>query len=144
MQRFWLSVLSLFLLGCSGSFTNSAQTSDDGSLKPRYYQAAPERVYEAAIEAFDVWDRGVQVLERRYAQGRGEVHGFSQTNLWKFEDDVYVTIAPDNSSVTLAPDNTARMRVDVRSKGRVGEYDFGGNQRNIEEYLSVLDRLLSP
>lgn len=134
MHRFWLPVLSLLLFGCSGSFTNSAQTSDDGSLKPRYYQAAPERVYEAAIKAFDVWDRGVQVLDRRYAQGRGEVHGFSRTNLWKFEDDIYVTIAPANDE---------RVKVDVRSKGRVGEYDFGGNQRNIEEYLRVLDRLLS-
>jgi len=122
-----LCLLGVGLTACTGSFSNSATTGTDGG---RYYRAEPAIVFKAAQQAFSRWPRGRGVLDSD--PKLGTVHGYSETNFWKFKDDLYVTIRAKG----------ARSRVEVTSKSRIGQYDFGGNNRNIEEYLSALDRLL--
>ncbi len=126
-----LGVLSLSLLTACGSSTNSASTGEPG-LDPKIYDAPIDQVFTAAEKAFTQWPRGRGVLESDRA--KGTVHGYSETNLWKFQDDIYVTLTEPEPNKT---------KVEVTSKGRVGESDFGGNARNISEYLSTVDDLLA-
>ncbi|WP_287127598.1 DUF1499 domain-containing protein [Candidatus Cyanaurora vandensis] len=130
LVRLLVASLSLSLMAC-GSSTNSAQTGEPG-LEPRVYTKSSTQVFQAAQQAFTTWPRGKGVLAQD-AQA-GTVHGYSQTDLWKFTDDVYVTIRAESPTQT---------RVEVRSKGRMGQFDFGGNARNIKEYLLALDGLLN-
>ncbi|MEM9536920.1 MAG: DUF1499 domain-containing protein, partial [Cyanobacteria bacterium P01_E01_bin.45] len=94
--------------------------------------AAPEVVFDAAQQAFETWSRGEFVEADRDTQA---VTGVSRTNLFKFVDDINVAIAPDEAN----PNTTS---LSISSVGRMGEYDFGGNQRNINEYIDALKALL--
>ena len=93
-----------------------------------------EAVMAAAPQAFQQWDRGELV------QGDGDtpnqVKGISRTKFFKFVDDITVSSQPDSQ-------DPSRTVVAVESVGRMGEYDFGGNQRNIDEYLATLQSLLT-
>jgi uncharacterized protein (DUF1499 family) len=64
-----------------------------------------------------------------------QVKGLSRTNVFKFVDDLAVTLNPDSADPT-------KTDLAIVSAGRLGEYDFGGNQRNIDEYLATLRSLL--
>ena len=94
--------------------------------------AAPEAVFDAAQQAFETWSRGEFVEADR---SKRVVTGVSRTNLFKFVDDINVEIAPSEAS----PNTTS---LSISSVGRMGEYDFGGNQRNINEYIDALQALL--
>ncbi len=94
--------------------------------------ASPEEVLAAAPQAFQVWKRGELV---QVDPAKRQVLGLSRTNFFKFVDDITVTIQPLESE-------SGQTRVQIKSVGRVGEYDFGGNQRNINEYVETLRSLL--
>ncbi|MGQ9836903.1 MAG: DUF1499 domain-containing protein [Cyanobacteriota bacterium] len=94
--------------------------------------ASPEQVLKAAEQAFQVWKRGELGSVDAEAM---EVKGISRTNFFKFVDDITVSLSP----VAGDPGQT---RLQITSVGRVGAYDFGGNQRNINEYLHTLQSLL--
>ncbi|WP_218079848.1 DUF1499 domain-containing protein [Anthocerotibacter panamensis] len=132
-HNFLVVVLSLVVLtgvtACA-SPTNSAATGQ-GGIEPHMYTASYDRVFAAAKDAFTRWPRGREILDSDSQTGR--IHGYSETSFFKFKDDIYVTVTREGSE---------RTRVGVQSKGRQGEYDFGGNARNISEYFTVLDRLL--
>jgi uncharacterized protein (DUF1499 family) len=93
-------------------------------------EAPIEQVFLASAAAFQEWKRGELVSVQEDPM---QVKGLSRTNFFKFVDDITVSLSP-------APDNQTQL--DIHSVGRVGEYDFGGNQRNIKEYVDVLYRLL--
>ncbi len=90
-------------------------------------------VQTAAPRAFEQWDRGELVTVEKGADAT-QVKGLSRTRFFKFVDDISVEIQSEDETHT---------RVTVESVGRVGEYDFGGNQRNIDEYLAALQALLA-
>ncbi|MEO0803886.1 MAG: DUF1499 domain-containing protein [Cyanobacteria bacterium J06642_2] len=90
-----------------------------------------DAVRPAVEKAFDMWSRG-ELINANV----NEVTGVSRTNLFKFVDDIAVNLQPDDAEPT-------KTRLDIVSVGRMGEYDFGGNQRNIDEYVSTLRSLLS-
>ncbi|NJK63510.1 MAG: DUF1499 domain-containing protein [Synechococcaceae cyanobacterium SM2_3_1] len=94
--------------------------------------ASPEQVLAAAPQAFQEWKRGELV---QVDSAQRQVQGLSRTNFFKFVDDITVTIQPLES-------DPGQTRLQIKSVGRVGEYDFGGNQRNIDEYLERLRSLL--
>ena len=94
--------------------------------------AAPDAVFSAAQQAFKDWSRGEFVA----ADGQKQlVTGLSRTNLFKFVDDIDVAITPSES-------DPGKTLISIKSVGRMGERDFGGNQRNINEYLQALKALL--
>lgn len=95
-------------------------------------EVAPDRVLPAAKQAFEEWKRGefVSVEEENM-----QVIGLSRTNVFKFTDDITISLQP----VEANPNQT---QIDIRSVGRMGEYDFGGNQRNIDEYVATLKQIL--
>ena len=92
-----------------------------------------EAVMAAAPQAFQQWDRGELVQTDTPSH---QVKGISRTKFFKFVDDITVSIQPDSQ-------DPSRTMVAVESVGRMGEYDFGGNQRNIDEYLATLQSLLT-
>ncbi|MEN9260566.1 MAG: DUF1499 domain-containing protein [Thermostichus sp. HHBFW_bins_43] len=138
-MSFWKSLvlLALLLFALVGGIPAVQAATLGGSPLNRAQQevvlsASPERVLKAAEQAFQVWKRGE--LGSVDAQAL-QVKGISRTNFFKFVDDLTVTLSP----VEGDPQQT---RLEITSVGRVGEYDFGGNRRNINEYLSTLRSLL--
>ena len=124
------------MLALSLSFSNvsAAMAASPNNQASQQFQldAAPEVVFDAAQQAFQAWSRGELVAADR---GTRVVTGVSRTNFFKFVDDIDVSIVPSAET----PDKTT---LSVRSAGRVGEYDFGGNQRNINEFMDALQALL--
>ena len=64
--------------------------------------------------------------------GGAEVRAVHKTPVFRFSDDVTVRIRAAGGRATVS----------VRSKARVGKWDFGQNARNIRELLGELDREL--
>ena len=93
--------------------------------------APPEQVLPSAQQAFAKWSRGEYI---ETDETSNTVIGLSRTNFFKFVDDITVQLTPGDS-----PDKT---QLNIRSVGRLGEKDFGGNQRNINEYVETLQSLL--
>ncbi|MEM8716208.1 MAG: DUF1499 domain-containing protein [Cyanobacteria bacterium P01_G01_bin.4] len=130
------SILMVVMLALSISFSPAppamAASPNNQASQQFELNAAPEVVFDAAQQAFETWSRGEFVETDRDTQA---VTGVSRTNLFKFVDDINVAIAPDEAN----PNTTS---LSISSVGRMGEYDFGGNQRNINEYIDALKALL--
>lgn len=130
------SILMVVMLALSISFSPAppamAASPNNQASQQFELNAAPEVVFDAAQQAFETWSRGEFVEADRDTQA---VTGVSRTNLFKFVDDINVAIAPDEAN----PNTTS---LSISSVGRMGEYDFGGNQRNINEYIDALKALL--
>jgi uncharacterized protein (DUF1499 family) len=60
------------------------------------------------------------------------VSAVHETRLFRFEDEVTVKIQRQGGATTVS----------VRSRSRVGTWDFGQNARNIRELLDALDAAL--
>ena len=130
------SILMTVMLALAITFSNvsPAMAASPNNQASQQFQldAAPEVVFDAAQQAFQAWSRGELVAADR---GTRVVTGISRTNFFKFVDDIDVVIAPSGDT----PDRTT---LSVTSVGRMGEYDFGGNQRNINEFMDALQALL--
>ena len=90
-----------------------------------------EQVFAAAQQAFTDWSRGEFISADADST---TVTGLSRTNLFKFVDDISVHLTTDESG--------EGTQLTIDSVGRMGESDFGGNQRNIDEYVATLQELL--
>lgn len=95
--------------------------------------APAAQVLPAAQQAFQQWNRGefVSVDEENM-----QVVGLSRTNFFKFVDDITVSLKSADADLN-------KTQIEISSVGRMGEYDFGGNQRNIDEYLTTLKQILA-
>ncbi len=138
-MSFWkpLVLLAVLLFALVSGIPTVQAATLGGSPNNRAQQevviaASPEQVLKAAEQAFQVWKRGELGSVDAEAM---EVKGISRTNFFKFVDDLTVSLSPVEGDPT-------QTRLQITSVGRVGEYDFGGNQRNINEYLSTLRSLL--
>jgi uncharacterized protein (DUF1499 family) len=126
--------LGVLIWGLMGMPAQAASQSPGNRAEMEVVIAAsPEQVLAAAPQAFQAWKRG-ELVQVDAAQR--QVQGLSRTNFFKFVDDITVTIQPLES-------NPEQTRLQIQSVGRMGEYDFGGNQRNINEYLETLRSLLN-
>ncbi len=137
-QRSWQNVpfllifmvMTMILFGCEGLTKNRAETSSahiDPALRSRRYPLASGLLFNTVLEAVKSlprWKIVEQDLEK------GEIHAERQTRLFKFVDDVVI-------SVRAAEDGGSGL--DVRSSSRVGKGDLGQNARNILEFLKALD-----
>jgi uncharacterized protein (DUF1499 family) len=94
-----------------------------------------------AIPFDKVWDKSVDVAQKRMRgwtvtvadDQLGVLEAESATLLWRFVDDVHISIGLDQDGQT---------RVDVASASRVGRGDLGRNPRTIARFLRKLDRAL--
>ncbi len=105
-------------------------TPEYPDLEPRDYAASPEQVSKAVQDALRRLPRW-ELLGSGSGRAGSEVRAVHRTHLG-FKDDVTVRIRREGG----------RTRVSVRSKSRVGAWDFGQNARNVRELVAELDRTL--
>jgi uncharacterized protein (DUF1499 family) len=109
----------------------TGRTPEYPDLKVRDYMTGEDKVAKAARATVERLPRWTLV-----AQGKGpggtEIQAVCRTRLLRLEDDVTVRVRREGG----------RTRVSVRSKSRTGSADFGQNARNIELFLTELDREL--
>jgi uncharacterized protein (DUF1499 family) len=135
MKMRWLGLL-VVVLGVGWVVTawprlndvETGRTPEYPDLQVSTYAASPGRVAEALKEALDSRPRWT-VVGSGQGPGGTVMTAVHQTRLFRFEDDVTVSIRRRDGSTTVS----------VRSQSRIGEWDFGQNARNVRELLEVLD-----
>jgi uncharacterized protein (DUF1499 family) len=109
----------------------TGHTPEYPDLKVRDYAASPDavsRAVQGAVGHLPRWS----IVGSGSGPAGSEVRAIHRTHLG-FKDDVTVRIRREGG----------RTRVSVRSKSRIGYWDFGQNARNIRELVAELDRTLS-
>ena len=119
-----------------GTFLRRLITHDvETGRSPAYPDLEPLEIDVPAGRAFDLAVGAAREMERwtivELDSERGRVQAEARTPTLRFVDDVVVRIESLDG----------RSRVRVRSRSRVGIYDFGTNARRIRAYLERLRRL---
>lgn len=110
--------------------TNTAATAEDHplpALRPLVVDDPPSELanrVEAAAAALPRW----KVISRSGDDNGIQIHLTRTTPLWRFVDDIRVTIKPENGRTVLR----------ATSQSRVGKGDLGQNPRNLRELLDKL------
>lgn len=110
----------------------TGKTPEYPDLKPRDYNASADTVAhaaKAAIARLPAWT----VVGAGHGAAGAEIQAVHTTRVLRFKDDVTIRLTR----------TSGRTHVSIRSKSRVGSWDFGQNARNIRELLGALDRELS-
>jgi uncharacterized protein (DUF1499 family) len=110
----------------------TGRTPEYPDLTPRDYRAGPEAVskgVQTALKGLPRWT----FVGAGSGPGGAEVRAIHETLVFHFKDDVTVRITSKGG----------RTHVSVRSRSRVGSWDFGQNARNVRELLSALDQHVS-
>jgi uncharacterized protein (DUF1499 family) len=110
----------------------TGRTPEYPDLRVREYAASPPKVAEAAKQALGRLPRW-SVVGSGGGPGGHSIQAVHETPTLGFKDDVTIQIRRDGP----------RTRVSVRSRSRVGPWDFGQNARNIREFLAALDAQVS-
>lgn len=122
---------SPFMLGLIWPRINDVKTGATpqyADLQPQRFTQPVEKVYDAALESLRAM--AMEIREERRAEGI--IEAVATTRVFKFKDDVTVTIIR-NEDATI---------VNVRSKSRVGKGDLGANARRIRAFQAELTKRL--
>ncbi|WP_411358355.1 DUF1499 domain-containing protein [Pseudidiomarina salilacus] len=112
----------------AGAETAEQQRKAYPDLQPKYFVQDRERVFQAVLSAVN--DMGWQLVASDLPEGRIEA---TDTTFWfGFKDDVVVRLQQENDQI----------RVDVRSKSRLGRSDVGKNAARIEAFFEALEQRL--
>ena len=111
---------------------NDISTSPESlypELHPREYKQTDETIFDSVKQALHQpgWEIVEENVEARL------IHAVITTSLFKFKDDIYITI-------NKAGNNNV---VNIRSKSRVGKGDLGTNTRHIMNFYAALDKIIS-
>ncbi|HZS06351.1 MAG TPA: DUF1499 domain-containing protein [Blastocatellia bacterium] len=106
----------------------TGETPQYPDLQPQYFKEPPYRVYDAALAV--ARDLGWQQIEED--RGNGEINAVDITLIFRFRDDIKITIKPEGAGTV----------VNVRSRSRVGKGDFGTNARRIRRFQAELAKRL--
>jgi uncharacterized protein (DUF1499 family) len=133
----WILGLALAALAVAAlswprlNVVETGRTPEYPDLVPRSYPAPPERVLDEVRAV-------VSELPRWTLQGSGggpagmALRAEARTRVFRFVDEVTVMVTASGEG----------SEVNVRSRSRVGKWDFGQNARNVRELLAALDRRL--
>jgi uncharacterized protein (DUF1499 family) len=110
----------------------TGRTPEYPDLQVREYAQGEQAVLKATQKAVVSLPRFTFVAAGS-GPGGAEVQAVATTRVFKFKDDLTVRIHRQG----------ARTRVSVRSRSRVGKWDFGQNARNIREFQAALDQQLA-
>jgi len=122
---------SPFLLGMIWPRINDVKTGETpqyADLQPQRFNQPADKVFAAALEVSQA--QGWEIRESKPEQGI--IEAIATTRLFKFKDDVTITIASEGDSTV----------VNVRSKSRIGKGDMGTNARRIRAFQAELARKL--
>lgn len=107
----------------------TGRTPEYSDLQVKTYIAGADRVAKAAEEVISRLPRWTLVGSGKGPGGRS-IQAVHETRVFHFKDDVTIHVEREGD----------RTRVSVRSRSRIGKWDFGQNARNIRELLRELDR----
>ncbi len=104
----------------------TGETPEYPDLQPQRFAPPHDfnRVFDAALDVARTM--GWEI--REIAKDRGTIEAVATTRLFKFKDDVTITVANEGASVV----------VNARSKSRVGKSDLGANARRIRAFQAEL------
>lgn len=122
---------SPFLLGLIWPRINDVKTGatpEYADLQPQRFNQPMEKVFAAAQEVSQT--QGWEIRETKPEQGI--IEAVATTRLFKFKDDVTITVSNEGSSTV----------VNVRSKSRIGKGDMGANARRIRTFQAELAKKL--
>ncbi len=97
-------------------------------IQPQKFNQPPEKVLDAALATAQAMDWEILETDRN----QGTIEAVATTRLFRFKDEVTVTITPE-AGVTV---------VNIRSKSRVGKGDLGTNARRIRAFQAELAKRL--
>jgi uncharacterized protein (DUF1499 family) len=126
-----LLATSPFILGLIWPRINDVKTGET----PEYPDVQPQRCNQPSDKVFDAALATAQAMGweiRETNREQGVIEAVATTRLFKFKDDVTVTITREGQ-VTV---------VNVRSKSRVGKSDLGTNARRIRAFQTELAKRL--
>jgi uncharacterized protein (DUF1499 family) len=101
-------------------------TPQYADLQPQHFAQPYDRVFEAALAT--ARDEGWNVTAHDH--DRGEIEAVATTPLFRFKDDVTISVARDGDGAL----------VNVRSHSRIGKGDLGTNARRIRRFQADLAR----
>lgn len=122
---------SPFILGLIWPRINDVQTGKTpqyADLQPQRFNQPADKVFDAAMAASQAM--GWEIRESKRPQGI--IEAIATTRLFKFKDDVTVTITTEGAATV----------VNVRSKSRIGKGDMGTNARRIRAFQAELAKRL--
>ncbi len=122
---------SPFILGLIWPRINDVSTGTTPQypdLQPQSFNQPVEKVFDAALETSKAmgWD----VIEQ--SRSLGTIEAVDTTKLFRFKDDVTVTISREGDATV----------VNLRSHSRVGKGDLGTNARRIRHFQVELAKRL--
>jgi len=128
-----VSALMLFRIdNWSRDFTtNVATTSESTDLKPLRLAITTDEAAERLKQRTADLSHWVWVDQTQSAEGVVVVNLVRQTMLFRFKDDVQVSISP---AIDAAPG----VVLNAVSRSRVGQGDLGQNPRNIKELFAAM------
>jgi len=107
--------------------TNDVKTGEApqyADLQPQRFNQSYDQVFDAALAAAQ--SLGWEVTEQD--RNQGEIRAVATTTVFRFKDDVTVTISREGESVL----------VNVHSRSRIGKGDLGTNARRIRRFQAEL------
>jgi uncharacterized protein (DUF1499 family) len=103
-------------------------TPEYADLQPQRFKQPYDRVFGAALAIAQA--AGWEVTAQDPA--KGEIRAVATTAVFRFKDDITVTMAREGEAVL----------VNVRSHSRIGKGDFGTNARRIARFQAELAKQL--
>ncbi len=102
----------------------TGETPQYPDLQPQHFNHPSARVFDAALATAQALGWEVTAQDRN----QGEIHAVATTSVFRFNDDVTITISHEGEGAV----------VNVRSHSRVGKGDFGTNARRIRRFQAEL------
>ena len=107
----------------------TGRTPEYPDLTVRDYGTSPDAVVKGVKTVLSRLPRWELVGSGKGPSG-AEAQAVHTTGFLRFKDDVTIRVRREKG----------RTFVSVRSKSRIGKWDFGQNARNVREFLKALDR----
>ena len=123
-----LRIVAAFIWPTINDVTTGA-TPEYPDLHPQRFQQAYERVFDGALAT--ARDLGWEVTGADPAQG--EIRAVATTRVFRFKDDVTLTVARAGDAVTVG----------MRSHSRIGKGDLGANARRIRLFQAELAKRMA-
>ena len=115
---------------------NTASTSENSQfpeLKPRHYQLKDEETIQSFSKKVVQRAESLGYVYSEQSSDDQTLHFTITTQLFKFVDDLKITIEQDEKSETQS------VIVNAHSSSRTGRADFGANIANIKKFFASLD-----
>jgi uncharacterized protein (DUF1499 family) len=112
--------------------TNVAQTGENAKIRPLRLTVSPDAALERMKSAVSQMSNWQWIDETKVADGH-LVNLVRSTTVFRFKDDVQVTITPDS--------DTGGTVLNAISRSRVGKGDLGQNPRNIKELFAKIEAM---